>query len=146
VHKGKDATEKAFSFSSKKAAAEDAAAPVCKKFKSAGGGGKAGAGGKENVAASKNESHEPRAQVPVVHTKSGFKGKKRQLGDSKVETLEGGGGAGSLASSSPCAGSPYVQEGEGDDFKSTADSDDESHMAHQDVHPLTDNVRVEYIV
>ena len=49
---------------------------------------------------------------------SSFKGKKRLLGDSGVETLEGG--------SDSLASSPYIQpEDDDDDFKSTVESDDE---------------------
>jgi hypothetical protein len=51
---------------------------------------------------------------------SSFKGKKRLLGDSMVETLEGESGRDSLPSS------PYVEPDEDDDdFKSTVGSDDE---------------------
>eukprot|EP00802_Teleaulax_amphioxeia_P006698 Tamp_06703.p1 GENE.Tamp_06703~~Tamp_06703.p1 ORF type:complete len:570 (-),score=118.45 Tamp_06703:941-2512(-) len=98
-HKGKEDGA-----GSKKTPAGDLA-PHAKKLKSSGGAAKSSSKAVHRV-----------VELP----QSSFKGKKRLLGDSMVETLEGESGRDSLPSS------PYVEPDEDDDdFKSTVGSDDE---------------------
>lgn len=97
-HKGKEDAAGA-----KKTPARDASAAPAKKMKGP-------------VGAVKSSSMAVHRVVELPQ--SSFKGKKRLLGDSRVETLEGG--------SDSLASSPYIQpEDDDDDFKSTVESDDE---------------------
>ena len=78
-------------------------APAAKKHKSSGGAAKSSSKAVHRV-----------VELP----QSSFKGKKRRLGDSMVETLEGESGRDSVE--------PYVEpEEDDDDFKSTVGSDNE---------------------
>ena len=63
-----------------------------------------------------------RAVVQVAIASRALKGKKRQLGDSVVESLEG---CGASVTSSPHVSSPYVDDEDPDDFKSDMASEDE---------------------